>query len=496
MSGRIIGSVFDSHTPNGQICLVRSVYELTGLGGIAYNVVINAEFVQCIFKTAFGVIACSQYCGIALELNIFSSAVKHHAAGPYLDRGGTLEHSDFRSLEHVVHALYIVDGLFGKLELASDSKRDLLTERVKEEGSLNADDTASNNYAFISDVTLLPEHGYGFNCVLYTGYGRDVGDRTDRKYHLVKTGKGNFLCAGIAIELDGDPGLLELPLHILHVISDVTLKVRSAGGKQLTAQLVCFFPYFGLHSADVGGKRGLHSAGASADDQHAPAFGIRAEREVVLMMCYGIYRAGIIATQVTKTQALIAAYAGTDVIFAVLCHLFSEVRIGDVLVAERDEVRFAILKHLLGKFGTVELALGYDGYVHGLLDGLSREELAALILVYRRYLPVPHLIAAGVDVKCVSAPLFQQLCDLNALFQLAVARGIHAMDRRELNDLREVLAAVALHSLYALAEEAHTIFKTSTVLIGAVVEGLSHELVGEITAVGVHLYRVGAGIFG
>ena len=126
-----------------------------------------------------------------------------------------------------------------------------------------------------------------------------------------------------------------------------------------------------------------------------------------------------------------------------LCHLFSEVRIGDVLVAERDEVRFAILKHLLGKFGTVELALGYDGYVHGLLDGLSREELAALILVYRRYLPVPHLIAAGVDVKCVSAPLFQQLCDLNALFQLAVARGIHAMDRRELNDLREVLAAVA-----------------------------------------------------
>ena len=358
MSGRIIGSVFDSHTPNGQICLVRSVYELTGLGGIAYNVVINAEFVQCIFKTAFSVIACSQHCGIALELNIFSSAVKHHAAGPYLDRGGTLEHSDFRSLEHVVHALYIVDGLFGKLELASDSKRDLLTERVKEEGSLNADDTASNNYAFISDVTLLPEHGYGFNCVLYTGYGRDVGDRTDRKYHLVKTGKGNFLCAGIAIELDGDPGLLELPLHILHVISDVTLKVRSAGGKQLTAQLVCFFPYFGLHSADVGGKRGLHSAGASADDQHAPAFGIRAEREVVLMMCYGIYRAGIIATQVTKTQALIAAYAGTDVIFAVLCHLFSEVRIGDVLVAERDEVRFAILKHLLGKFGTVELALG------------------------------------------------------------------------------------------------------------------------------------------
>lgn len=73
--------------PNGQICLVCRIYELAGLDGIACNVVINAEFVQCVFKTALGVIARGRHCGIALE--------------------------------HVVHALYIVGGAgvgaFGKV---------------------------------------------------------------------------------------------------------------------------------------------------------------------------------------------------------------------------------------------------------------------------------------------------------------------------------------------------------------------------------------------
>ncbi len=91
-------SGFNLHMPNGQICLVCRIYELAGLDGIACNVVINAEFVQCIFKTALGVIARGRHCGIALE--------------------------------HVVHALYIVGGAgagaFGKAYSVAINSNDIL----------------------------------------------------------------------------------------------------------------------------------------------------------------------------------------------------------------------------------------------------------------------------------------------------------------------------------------------------------------------------------
>ena len=96
----------------------------------------------------------------------------------------------------------------------------------------------------------------------------------------------------------------------------------------------------------------------------------------------------------------------------------------------------------------------------------------------------------------VRAPLLEQLGYLHALLQLAVAGLVQAVDGRELDYLHEVFAAVTLHGLYALAEEAHAVLKAAAVLIRAMVEGLGHELVGEVAAVGVHLDRVRAGVHG
>ena len=100
-------------------------------------------------------------------------------------------------------------------------------------------------------------------------------------------------------------------------------------------------------------------------------------------------------------------------------------------------------------------------------------------------------MAAGVHVQCVRSGGDDQLCQLDALVDGAVALAVHVVVRRELDDDGEVRTALFLADGDELGEKARAVFQIAAVGVGARVPATGQKLVGQIAAVGVDAHTVG-----
>ena len=183
--------------------------------------------------------------------------------------------------------------------------------------------------------------------------------------------------------------------------------------------------------------------------------------------------------------------ARADIVLTVLKHLGEPLRVGQEIPRKARAVQPACGNGLRGSVQR-HAARADNGNVDELFDVLDLRQIAVFGHIHRRVSPVPRVIRAVVAVEHIIARILQKLRGDLGLGHVAARLDILLAGQRALPEAlglrddgiaqrhREIRAAGGLDGLDDLSGEAVAVFKTSAILIRALVDVVERELVEQI----------------
>ena len=289
---------------------------------------------------------------------------------------------------------------------------------------------------------------------------------------------------GVQVELNAE--LLHLHLVPVEEGADVVLEGGGSDSTGGAADASILLIQRNLMPLERGNPCGFQTGGAGADDDYILRVVGLLDFERPFLADADVDGAGNLGAAVPDAAdaVLIAAQAGTYVLAAAGKQLIGNIGVGNKSAAHDGEVGLAGDYEVERGVGVMSAAIEDGG-----LDVLARKVTdvghAGRPLIGGREYVVEALIRAGVDVEGVYAALLEPLNQLLGLLKGAAAFPAVIEGDAEKNG--HVGADDGADCLNNLAGEAGTVLRGAAVLIGAMVEALGHELVDEVTGVGMNL---------
>ena len=241
----------------------------------------------------------------------------------------------------------------------------------------------------------------------------------------------------------------------------------------------------------------LHTGRPAADHRHAPARAVAPQRRSVVVPLAAEPGVDGAADAAVVDDLLVAAHTADALAqerFLTAACLVDPVRICELCPGHTGEIAHALAQQRLGSRGMLDDVDRDDRDLHRRLDGQRIFLLPPLGEVAGLDEGGRVFVAAAADVDARHTVVLEQFCDLHRVrFLQALGDVVAAVDAHA---DREVSAAGAMDALDDLADDAHPVFETAAVFIGAHIAVRAEKLVQQITVRAVELHTVGIGLLG
>ena len=290
-----------------------------------------------------------------------------------------------------------------------------------------------------------------------------------------------------------------------------------AGGNKRAAENAALFMDNGHMAAQLQNTRRLHPADPAADDMDGLRAGGFFDIMLVPLHRFGVYGAACKVKAVRKLlivrnalvmahieAAVVAEYAGADILRATLGKLFDPFPIGKELPRKAGAVQPAGGYFIRGG-RRVEPAGADNRDIHKVFDMLGIRKIAVFGHIYRRVRPIPCVICAVIAVQAIVAGILQVFRGTLGFLHIAADLGIFLAGERALTEAlcfgndtvpqrnREILAARLFYRADYLHREAVAVFERAAVFVRALVDIFKRELIEQIALVhGMNLNAVHA----
>ena len=369
-------------------------------------------------------------------------------------------------------------------------------------GYLHAHHAAADDHHLAGGLDLTGQNvmAVGNVCALCAGDLRDEGRCADAVEHGCGLEFLDELRGDRGVQTDVHAHPLHLRSHALDGCLHLLLAGRLACQHELTAQCIGSLAQDGvmpLLLQGTGSLQACNTAACNQDGLGAPG-GLHSSGALSLAADGGVAQAGDVGhIQVGKAiqTALIAAHAAVDILYPALFALVAEIRVCQLGTAHDYHIHLVGFQNVLGLLGVVDAAHA-DGQHPGTLadaGGVVHVETAGQI--QRRHLVLAgggNDVAAG-NIQHIHTGILCPVAEGDGIlygqtgFAKAVVLCVDAHEQG--HPLRDGGADGA----DALQREAGAVLQTAAVLVGAVVQTIRQEGVGQIVVGTVELDAVEPG---
>ena len=309
----------------------------------------------------------------------------------------------------------------------------------------------------------------------YRGYYRSCTESGDDG---VRADRLRVLRSDRHVLADIDSCTVQEELLTVHIGRETLFERYLVLAAEDAAQLGLLLTEDDLVPALCAGESSLHAAHAAADDEDS-AFSLRGSvvLEIELEAELRVYRAGSLPVNEPVAVAVVAAQAEVYLVFLAETRFQRHVRVGEGLVADLDDVRFAGGDDLLQHLGLAETADSGDRSIDVLLDLSGKVDVHAVRHEHCREGAArgfPALMVAAGDVYEVDLSV-QHLCYLDSCGDvIAFRRHVFVGAHTDLDN--ELFSAASAYILDDGEEQPHTVLKTAAPAVRAFVKAGRQEL--------------------